>query len=65
VQWKRAAYVDTLAAAYAETGDFGQAIKFQKQAIENTDVADADRKGMKERLALYQRKTPYREEKNL
>lgn len=61
LQWNRAAYIDTLAAAYAETGDFIQAIKFQKQAIEKTPLSDSDRKGMKERLALYQKKTPYRE----
>jgi tetratricopeptide (TPR) repeat protein len=31
--WKRATYIDTLAAAYAESGDFNSAVRYQEQAI--------------------------------
>jgi tetratricopeptide (TPR) repeat protein len=53
-------YVDTLAAAYAETGDFTAAVKWQAKAIE----LESDPKQKEEyhaRLKLYQEKKPYRE----
>jgi tetratricopeptide (TPR) repeat protein len=53
--------LDTLAAAYAEAGDFDQAIKWQQRAIE-LNASDADFvKGGKERLELYRQHKPYRE----
>ena len=58
-QWKEAAYIDTLAAAYAEAGAFDQAVKFQKQSLEMTRAPD--RRRMQERLKLYQQRKPYRE----
>jgi tetratricopeptide (TPR) repeat protein len=62
-EWKNEAYIDTLAAAYAESGDFDQAIKFQKQSLEMADASDTDHKGMEERLQLYQQRKPYREKR--
>jgi tetratricopeptide (TPR) repeat protein len=32
-KWNRAGWVDTLAAAYAETGDFDAAVRYEQQAI--------------------------------
>jgi tetratricopeptide (TPR) repeat protein len=34
VKWKRAQYIDTLAAASAEAGDFDSAVRYQQQAID-------------------------------
>jgi tetratricopeptide (TPR) repeat protein len=59
--WKNWAYLDTLAAAYAETGDFENAVKFQTQAIEMSAASDGRRAGMLKRLELYHKQKPYRE----
>jgi serine/threonine protein kinase/Tfp pilus assembly protein PilF len=59
--WKNASYVDTLAAAYAETGDFNSAVKWQKEAINLlTKKEPAEyQAGFEERLKLYQSGKPY------
>ena len=57
--WDTWDYIDTLAAAYAEAGDFDNAIKFENEAIRKTRDADAI-KGAQERLALYQQHRPFR-----
>jgi len=59
--WKKSSRVDTLAAAFAEAGDFKQAIKFQEQALEFDDANEKERKEMQNRLALYQTQKPFRE----
>jgi WD40 repeat protein/tetratricopeptide (TPR) repeat protein/tRNA A-37 threonylcarbamoyl transferase component Bud32 len=62
-QWKEAQYVDTLAAAYSETGDFDSAVKWQKKAISLLTKEDpAEWPGeFDERLKLYESGKPYRE----
>ena len=60
--WKEAYHVGTLAAAYAEAGDFDKAVEWQTKANAlYTESQDKD-KGEK-RLKLYREKTPYRDEK--
>jgi tetratricopeptide (TPR) repeat protein len=58
-EYKNAGYVDTLAAAYAEAGDFDNALTWEYGAI---DLADASEKAeMQNRTNLYEAKLPYRE----
>jgi tetratricopeptide (TPR) repeat protein len=59
-KWKRPMLLDTLAAAYAESGDFESARKWQTRAIELlTDESDQDE--IRKRIELYQRGLAYRE----
>ena len=58
--WNRPIYLDTLAAAYAETGDFEAAVTWQMRAIEL--LSDERRKDdYRRRLVLYQAGKPHRE----
>ena len=59
--WDNWDYIDTLAAAYAEAGDFEKAIKFEQKAIRK--ARHADTKAAQERLALYQQHRPFRLER--
>jgi tetratricopeptide (TPR) repeat protein len=59
-QWKIAEYLDTLAAAHAESGSFGQAIKFQKQALDSLPKYSSERNRMQQRFNLYQSHQAYR-----
>jgi tetratricopeptide (TPR) repeat protein len=59
--WKDHYDVDTLAAAYAESGDWTNAVKYQEKVIEMV-TTDKGKVESQERLALYKRKQPYREE---
>ncbi len=56
-------YLDTLAAAWAERGDFAAAARIQRRAIRlATDDADViTLQQMKQRLALFQQDQPHRE----
>jgi protein O-mannosyl-transferase len=58
--WKRPEFLGTLAAAYAEAGDFDAAITWQTTAIELLHD-EMERGAYRSRLALYQAKKPYRE----
>lgn len=57
--WDNWDYIDTLAAAYAEAGDFEKAIKFEEKAIRKARKSDGV-KSAQARLALYQQHRPYR-----
>ena len=62
-EWKEPMHVDTLAAAYAETGDFDSAVKWQKEAIRlltKKDPAEWPAQ-FEARLKLYESGKPCRE----
>ena len=60
--FKKAHYVRTLAAAYAETGDFDSAVMRQKEAIDLLSEDEEELRGdFEERLKLYQSGKPCRE----
>ena len=61
--WKNANYLDTLAASYAEAGDFDSAVKWQKKAIDllTEDTSAESRSNYESRLNLYQSGKPYRQ----
>jgi tetratricopeptide (TPR) repeat protein len=56
------AYIGTLAAAYAEAGQFENAVKWARHFLENNPPAE-NRAAAEERLRLYQENKPYREER--
>lgn len=60
-KWKDFACVDTLAAAYAETGDFEHAVRYQKQAANMDDIPGDVLTNIQNRLELYLQGKPYRE----
>ena len=60
--WKQPVYLDTLAAAYAEAGDFDAAVRRQTEAISLlTDANEKEVYGA--RLKLYQDRKPFRDSK--
>jgi|SRR5579883_102155 len=60
-KWKKGDHLDTLAAAYAETGNFAKAVEYEKEALADKEFADENGEAARERLKLYQKKRPYRE----
>ena len=61
--WKDPPSIDTLAAAYAEVGDFEQAIKWETNFLGTSNLSSEDTAGGKSRLALYKAHMPYHAEK--
>ena len=55
MQWKDEDMIDTLAAAYAETGDFDSAVRYAAQALSVKGISPEDAKIFREHLALLQR----------
>ena len=56
--WTR---IDTLAAAFAEAGQFKKAVDSQKRAMGMRGPSSDDLQAMRERLSLYQQRQPYHE----
>jgi tetratricopeptide (TPR) repeat protein len=59
-QYKEAGFLDTLAVAYAESGDFASAVKWQEKAVELGGTGP-DVKSLQEHLALFKREKPVRD----
>jgi tetratricopeptide (TPR) repeat protein len=59
-RWDNAAYLDTLAAAYAENGEFDQAVKYAMRALEKLPVSDPARPRLMQHLDFFRRKEAWR-----
>lgn len=57
---KQVGYLDTLAAAYAETGQFAKAISIQQEAIALSQ-SDQEKRDLASKLKLYENNSPYRD----
>jgi tetratricopeptide (TPR) repeat protein len=61
-RWKNASFLDTLAAAYAETGEFEEAVKWQEKAIEAGDFPKSEVAAIRKRLQMYKDKKAFHAE---
>ena len=60
-EWAEAGFLDTLATACAECGEFDDAIKWQEKAMEKLPADDADKQAdYQSRLELYEQRKPAR-----
>jgi Tfp pilus assembly protein PilF len=58
--WKDEHMIDTLAAAYAETGDFNSAVQYASQALAVKGISTHSTKLFQQHLALFQQHKPIR-----
>jgi Tfp pilus assembly protein PilF len=61
-KWQKVGYLDTLAAAYAEAGDFENAVKWQSKVVELAPNKESKEDGEKH-LELYKKKMPFHEDR--
>ncbi|MGZ4984687.1 MAG: tetratricopeptide repeat protein [Chthoniobacterales bacterium] len=59
--WAEFQFVDTLAAAYAEAGDFAKAVEFQRFAMNLPSMGEEQRGDANKRLEKYLKREPYRD----
>jgi serine/threonine-protein kinase len=60
-RWKDPTCLDTLAAAYAEVGQFEEAVLYQTRALDDPALKGDSRKAAEKRLELYTQKKAFRE----
>jgi hypothetical protein len=58
--WKDEHMIDTLAVAYAETGDFNSAVQYAAQALAVKGISSDSTKLFQQHLALFQQHKPIR-----
>jgi hypothetical protein len=58
--WKFPQFLATLAAAYAEIGDFASAVRWQERALERVAAEGRSSKPEQDRLSLYKSAKPFR-----
>ena len=56
MQWKDEDMIDTLAVAYAETGDFDSAVQYTSQALAMKGISSESEKVFREHLAWFQQR---------
>jgi tetratricopeptide (TPR) repeat protein len=59
--WQDPKPIDTLAAAYAETGDYEKATEYEKKAVALYGIKDHLLQEMQKRISLYAAERPYRD----
>ena len=59
--WKQPHIISTLAAGYAETGDFAEARKYSKQAVESDGSSPEVKTQLQGELSSYESEKPWRE----
>jgi Tfp pilus assembly protein PilF len=60
MEWKDEHMIDTLAAAYAEAGDFNSAVQYAAQALAVKGISPDNAKLFQQHLALFQQHKPIR-----
>jgi tetratricopeptide (TPR) repeat protein len=60
--WEASYFLATLAAAYAEIGDFEEALHWQKKALQSPQYETDEGDTARQRIKLFESRTPYREE---
>jgi tetratricopeptide (TPR) repeat protein len=60
--WKNPTYLDTLASAHAEAGQFEDAVRYQTRALEDPTLKGDFRTAAMQRLELYRQKKPFRDQ---
>jgi len=59
-EWRDENTIDTLAGAYAETGNFDSAVRYAAQALAAKGIAPIDQKHIQQHLTLFQQRRPIR-----
>ena len=65
-EWKNPFFLEAYSAACAETGDFAEAVKWQKKVLDSPSYTNGSEMGneARGRLKLYETKKPFRMPKN-